>query len=185
MSARKIIPLTTLTAALAMLAAGCGSGSPSHNDPQASKDPAQAAFAFAHCMRDHGVSGFPSPVVTSTGSQTTLKQMVPGNLVSSPAFKSAQKACASLAPGPQNGSSSTSHGPGKQVLLAFAQCLRAHGISGFPDPNAQGELTQEMITAAGVNIHAPGFFSVARGCLSVTHGAITQAQLAAAINGRH
>lgn len=181
---RQIFTGTVLAGAIFMLAVGCGSGSPSDVGARSSGSQAQAAFAFAHCIRDHGVPGFPDPVVTTSPDQTTLKQMVPASVVNSPAFKSAQRACTALAPGPPT-NHPTSHGPGRQVLLAFAQCLRAHGISNFPDPNAQGQLTGQMLSAAGVNVHAPGFFTVARGCLSVTHGAITSAQLAAAVNHQH
>jgi hypothetical protein len=184
MPARQIITRTGVIAAVAIAAAGCGSVSPSGGVAHSSQGPAQTAFAFAHCMRDHGVRNFPDPVVSSSGSQTTIKQVAPASAVSSPAFKSAQRACASFAPSPQN-NQSTDQGPGKRALLAFARCLRAHGISNFPDPNAQGRLTLEMVSAAGINVHAPGFFGVARGCLGVTNGAITSAQLAAAINGHH
>jgi len=44
--------------------------------------------------------------------------------------------------------------PSKQVFLAFARCLRSHGISDFPDPDAQGQLTLQMISAAGVDLNA-------------------------------
>ncbi|MGZ4286692.1 MAG: hypothetical protein ACXVW5_21050 [Solirubrobacteraceae bacterium] len=50
-------------------------------------------------------------------------------------------------PAPGNGGA-RDQGPHKQVLLAFAHCLRAHGVNGFPDPNANGQLTTEMISAA-------------------------------------
>jgi hypothetical protein len=133
-------------------------------------------------MRRHGVSNFPDPVVSTNGAQTSIQQVAPQGVVDSPAFKSAQKACASLQPGPGNGGSSTHQGPGKAVLLAFARCLRAHGLPSFPDPNAQGQITSEMISAAGVDLHAPGLLTTAKGCLGVTHGALTMAQLVAAVN---
>jgi hypothetical protein len=135
-------------------------------------------------MREHGVSDFPNPQVTMSANQGSIKQVAKANIVASPAFKTAKKACAALQPGPGSGGSSH-HGPGKLVLLALARCLRAHGITDFPDPNAQGEMTQQMLNAAGVNVHAPGFFATARGCLGVTHGAITVAQLAAAVHHLH
>jgi hypothetical protein len=68
--------------------------------------------------------------------------------------------------------------------LAFASCLRAHGLTTFPDPNPQGQITGEMITAAGIDLHAPGVLTVAKGCIGVTHGAITLAMVERAIN-RH
>ena len=135
-------------------------------------------------MRQHGVAGFPDPQVTTTPGGASIRQVAPQSAVDSPAFKNAQKACGAILPGPQSGGHGD-HGPGKQVLLSFARCLRAHGVSGFPDPNAQGRLTIEMIRAAGVDLHAPGVFPAARACIGVTHGAITLGQVAQAINGPH
>jgi hypothetical protein len=135
-------------------------------------------------MRSHGVPSFPDPQVSTNGAATSIRQVAPEAAVASPAFKTAQKACARFQPGPSN-SGPDGQGPRKQLLLAFARCLRAHGISDFPDPNAQGRLTLEMVSAAGVDVHGPGFFTAARRCVGVTHGAITMAQVAAAANGPH
>jgi hypothetical protein len=132
-------------------------------------------------MRSHGVPDFPDPQVTTTPGSTSISQEVPRAAGSSPAFEAAQKACAGLRPGLRSGGPAE-QGPGKQVLLVFARCLRAHGISNFPDPSAQGRLTLEMVSAAGVDVRAPGFFTAARTCVGVTHGAITMAQVAAAVN---
>ncbi len=71
------------------------------------------------------------------------------------------------------------------MLLAFARCLRAHGISNFPDPSASGQLSVSTITADGVDVHSHGFFIAARACLGVTHGQITAAQVAELVNGLH
>jgi len=170
---------------LALLAAACGSSPSSTSTNQSSQNPANAAFRFAACMRDHGVTNFPDPQVTTTpgGSGVALKMAVPAADAQSPNFKPARKACQSILPAP--GSGSDRHGPSKQVLLAFAQCLRSHGVSNFPDPNPEGQLTQEMITAAGVDVKAPSVFTAAKACLGATHGQITLAAVERAINGQH
>jgi hypothetical protein len=172
-----------MVAVTAALLAGCGSGSPTPATTQRSGDIAQMAVAYAHCMQQHGVPNFPEPQVHTTpgGGSTGVSQVAPQSVVSSPAFKGAQKACVHLQPGPGSGPGPGGHGPGKQVFLAFARCLRAHGLESFPDPNAQGRITAAMISAAGVDIHGPGFLSTAKGCLGVTHGAITFAQIVAAV----
>lgn len=176
-------PRSTAVAALVMLMGAaltsCGGTSPTV-DAHASQGPGAQAFAFARCMQQHGVTSFPDPIVHTNGGETSIKQVAPASVVQSPAFRSAQKACARLQPGPGSGGAG-SDGPGRAVLLAFARCLRAHGLTNFPDPTPQGQVTAEMVKAAGINLHAPGFFEAARGCLSVTHGAITVAQLAAVI----
>jgi hypothetical protein len=136
-------------------------------------------------MRNHGVTGFPDPQVTTTpgGGAVKIATMAPASSRNAPAFRSAQTACRGILPA--QGSGLERHGPSKQVFLAFARCLRAHGISNFPDPNAQGQLTLDMISAAGVDVHAPSLLTAARACVGVTHGQITMAAVERAINGPH
>jgi hypothetical protein len=116
--------------ALAAVVASCGSGSTS---PGRSREPTPAraqqdALSFSRCMRSHGVSNFPDP--TATGG---LNLDVPGINPSSPSFESAQAACRRLLPvkrpalGPP---SAQAHAR----LLRLAQCMRARGYSGLPDP---------------------------------------------------
>jgi hypothetical protein len=135
-------------------------------------------------MRSHGASDFPDPQVTTTANSVSVRQVVPAGEASSPAFKKASKACARLEPGAQ-GATPDHQGPSKAVLLAFARCLRAHGINNFPDPSASGQLSVSAIAADGVDVHSHGFFLAARACLGVTHGQITVAQVAELVNGSH
>lgn len=172
-----------MVAATLPLAAACG-GSPAPTQGQSSKTPAQQAFAYARCIRAHGVPAFPDPQVVTTPGSVGIRQAVPAGAGLSPAFTAAQKACRGIMPAPGKGGGGD-HGPGKPVLLAFAHCLRAHGMTGFPDPNADGQLTIEMISAAGVDIHTRSFLSAAKACVGVTHGAITMAQVATAISDHH
>jgi hypothetical protein len=77
-------------------------------------------------MRAHGVPNFPDP----GGGGTSV--VGPGLNVGSPAFKAAQQACAKLAPGlPGTPTLSASR---RRALVAFARCVRAHGVPRFPDP---------------------------------------------------
>lgn len=124
---------------------------------------------------------FPDPQVNTTSGSAEIRQGVPAAAGLSPKFRTAQKACRSILPAMGNGGGHD-QGPNKQALLAFAHCLRGHGVTGFPDPNTSGQLTGEMISAAGVDIHTPNFFKAAKACVGVTHGAITVAQVVSAIN---
>jgi hypothetical protein len=175
-------PLAIIT--LALLAGACTS-SPTTTSGSSDANPATAAFKYATCIRDHGVSDFPDPqVVTTPGGGVGIRQAVPASAGLSPRFQSAQKACRAILPLPGNGAREHQR-PSKQAILAFARCLRSHGISDFPDPNAQGELTLQMISAAGVNLKAPAFRTAAKACVGVTHGEITLAEVAQAVNGPH
>lgn len=174
-----------VTAVAAALAAGCGS-SPSHIPAHTANNPGSQAFAYARCIRSHGVADFPDPKVTTTpgGGSVGIAMMAPSSIGNSPAFKAAQKACQGILPVPRS-ARSDSNGPSKQVLVAFAGCLRSHGISGFPDPNAQGQLPAQTIAAAGVNIHTPRFLAAGEACVGVTHGQITDADVVELVNGHH
>jgi hypothetical protein len=179
------VPVLTIAAVLATLVAGCGSSKPPHTGTQqASSSPGAAAFKFAQCMRAHGVTDFPDPQVSSIGGSTSIRQVAPASAVASPHFKSAQKACRALAPGPGNATPDGKQ-PRVQVLLAFAHCLRGHGFADFPDPDRNGQLTLQMISAAGVDYRSREFLTAGKACLRVTHGAITLAQIEAAVRGPH
>ena len=127
-----------------------------------------------------------SDLVTTTpgGNGVGIRQVVPASVGRSPKFGAAQKACRGIMPTPGAGGQAHS-GPSKEVLLAFAGCLRNHGVSDFPDPNAQGQLTLQMMSAAGVDLKAPSLLRAAKACVGATRGAITLAEVARAVNGPH
>ncbi len=72
------------------------------------------------------------------------------------------------------------------VLTVVVNGLAAssHGVADFPDPSAQGKLSLQMISAAGVDLRAPSFLTAARACVGVTHGVISMAAVEQAINHR-
>ena len=175
-----------IVATMALLGAGCGSGSPpSSTNQTSSNNPGAAAFKYANCIREHGVTGFPDPRVHVNGNSVSVTQGLPPSATASPHFKSAQRACRGIAPDPGNASSSDRQPQHRQALLAFARCMRAHGVSDFPDPNAQGQITPTMLSAAGVDLRSHEFLRAALSCVSVTHGAITAGQIQAAVSGPH
>jgi hypothetical protein len=124
-------------------------------------------------MRDHGLSSFPDPTMTDHDGQQVayLTATIPAN--PSPAFKSAQNACRGILPPPINASPTQlaqQRYTREQHLLAFAKCVRSHGIPDFPDPNSQGQLTVGMVNAAGVDLHTPTVITAAKTCLGTTDG---------------
>ena len=64
-----------LAAGVALLTAACGSSSPPKSGTQ--QNLASAAFAFAACMRNHGVANFPDPHVSSGNGRTAVSMMAP------------------------------------------------------------------------------------------------------------
>ncbi|MGO9976700.1 MAG: hypothetical protein ACLP01_28620 [Solirubrobacteraceae bacterium] len=161
------------TAGLALLEAACGAGSPT----TAGTTTQTGLVAYARCMRAHGVPNFPDP----TSSQGIPKNELP---TGSPQFGVASNACQHLAPnglGPQQTAKSTS----TQVAdgLAFARCMRAHGFPSFPDPTTQGQLTPQMVTAAGIDLHQPRALRAGLACVPASHGLLKPVAIERAVNG--
>jgi hypothetical protein len=174
-----------------LLLAGCGASKNNDTTGSGQQQPSQNivadAYRYSACMRSHGVPSFPDPhvVVNTPTKQAIGIHPLPQTIASSPQFKAAQEACKGIMPAPGNGNAKERMEEGRargQYLLAFAQCLRSHGVQGFPDPTAQGQLTLAMIHAAGVDLQAPSVLTAAQACIGVTHGAITLAQVEQAIH---
>ncbi len=85
------------------------------------------AFAFSQCMRAHGVTNFPDPSASGGIELNRSSGIDP----SSPTFQRAQSACGKLGLGPETGHPSAN---ARASMLAFAQCLRRHGLSDVSDP---------------------------------------------------
>src|SRR5262249_12847307 len=84
--------------------------------------------------------------------------------VNSPQFKSAMRACRSLDP---NGGRPDPQVQAKEVerALAFARCMRSHGVPKFPDPkiSADGGM-RRVIGGSGVKPASPPFKAAERTC---------------------
>ena len=109
--------------------AACGSSSPSTEN--AAKGYSQA-LAFSKCMRAHGVSNFPDPTTSGGGVQLSIGPSSGVN-PQAPAFQAAQQSCKHLMPGGGQPSAQAS-AQAKAQLLRTSECMRAHGVTGFPDP---------------------------------------------------
>ena len=170
---------------LAPIAAGCGSKGPTGTggpSVQGQNADVTAAYAYARCMRNHGVPNFPDPHVSISGNHGSVGFAVNPSETGSPKFTSAQKTCSKILPAP-SGDNKAEQQAHAQNLLAFARCVRSKGIHDFPDPDAQGQLRLPTVISAGVDIHSRQFLSAATSCVGVTHGEITAAQIRAGVNG--
>jgi hypothetical protein len=58
--------------------------------------------------------------------------------------------------------------------LAFSECMRAHGIANFPDPNSSGGIN--IPADSGINMNSSQYQSAAQACQSKQGGQQSQAQ---------
>jgi hypothetical protein len=135
-------------------------------------------------MRAHGVPNFPDPVVKRQEGKTAISQMLPAAAAAAPAFQGAQKACAGIMPGPRNQVQDAQQRRERVIgLVSFARCMRSRGVSNFPDPNTQGQIDQQTLAAAGIDIHLPSVIRAAMACAPASHGFVTRATIAQATSG--
>lgn len=135
---RRIGPLFVVLVAVATLAAACGGGgapdgASSSNRTTAPPSARPSGVLYASCMRSHGVTDFPDSAVLVSGGQVEFD--IPASTKSEPQFSSASRACSRDLPG---GGSSAKPGVNIQEELQFANCMRSHGVTDFPDPMPGG-----------------------------------------------
>lgn len=132
-----IVAVASLAAAA--VTAGCGAANVTGGGSTNAAAGAATQLAVAQCMRRHGVPDFPDPtqdpgggvgftISTSPGSRTLT---VDGTTFSGPTFTSAAKTC--RFGGPPTGAAAVVPASQKARLVAFARCMRAHGLD-WPDP---------------------------------------------------
>jgi hypothetical protein len=180
---RRMIPPAAIACA-ALLLAGCGGSSSGNGIGPSPATFTAAAFKYASCIRVHGLSSFADPVMTDHDGQQVGYLATPGAVLASPAFKTANAACQSiLSPTLDTTQSSASKAERDKHMVAFSTCMRTHGVSGFPDPTGQGQLSEQAITAAGVDLHAPAVLAAAKTCLPSADGTISAQQVERASEG--
>lgn len=185
----KIRLSAAVTAGIALLA-GCGSSAKTPTTGSTAGPPPQNivadAYRYSACMRKNGVSGFPDPrTVNQPGQQGLSIRITPG-ISSSPSFAKASSACSGIMPKGQFENASPAQQAQQQEArkedaLSFAECVRTKGVTNFPDPNADGQLTVQMVVAQGIDVHSPAVLSAVKACLPASHGALTVAKVREAI----
>lgn len=132
-----------------------------------------AALVATRCLRQHGLPGLPDPVVVSSGpakGQIALDKPALATYPSSVVDRATTACSAALAAlsGGRDAAPSTQE---LQDLLAFARCVRNHGVPNFPDPNSQGGFN---LAGTGINSHelSQAELAAARTCLPAAHGQV-------------
>jgi hypothetical protein len=133
--AAQTVAAIIVTAVLVLLAAGCSGGSPSlpgsGGSPNAGgSSRSSSTVDYSQCMRSHGVPNFPDPNGSGEIPKETAQQLG----VSSSQYQTAQTACAHLLPN-SGGVSQAEIAQMMGGMRGFAQCMRSHGVSNWPDPS--------------------------------------------------
>jgi hypothetical protein len=180
--APRAIVVAVVALIVALFAAGCGAGGAPSGPGSSPATFTAAAFKYARCMRGDGVTGFPDPSMTDHNGQQVAYLATSNSLSASPAFKRANKLCQRiLTPTLDTTQNLAAKATRTKHIAAFARCMRGHGVSAFPDPNSEGELSPQMIQSAGVDLQAPDVVDAARACLASADGSISVQELERAV----
>jgi hypothetical protein len=163
---RTLTVLTFLAASLPLAACGSSSSNATGATQAASSNYARA-LQFASCVRSHGVPNFPDPKSNESGDMRI--QVSPGNArvngvsVNGPAFQAAMKACQSKLP--NGGKPPPLSANRRNAMLKFSQCMRAHGVTNFPDPTFSGNgIRLELSKQSGIDPNSPTFKAAQNAC---------------------
>lgn len=157
---RRVAWLAVVPAGTVLLAAACG-GSPGPPPGQALY---QRSLTYSLCMRSHGVLDFPI-LQQGPGGSLVHPLSPPTGMLSSPGYDAAFRACLKLAV----------VGGGRRFAALYqaralhglkqAECMRAHGISGYPSPGAlDGGLHDPDDTVIGLDPHTLRYQAASKAC---------------------
>jgi hypothetical protein len=152
--------LALTAAGTALLAAACGGGSPG---PAASPSRLyQQSLTYSRCMRSHGVRDFPILTQRPDGSLVHPVSPPPG-MLTAPGYDAAFRACLKLAVA--GGGSRARYQAVALKALKQAECMREHGITGYPSPGTLGGgIHAPDFTAIGLDTHTLQFQTAAKAC---------------------
>jgi hypothetical protein len=119
------IPVAVAALFIVLALAACGGGGDSGDaNSSADEDQQEAALAYARCMREHGID-FPDPV----NGRFEFRS----NRTDETKLQRAQEACRHLLEDAMPPMSEEQQAGEREAVLAFARCMRQHGVD-FPDP---------------------------------------------------
>jgi hypothetical protein len=160
--------LAAALACLALMAAACSSPAKTGTSAAPTGGSARhSELAYSRCMRAHGITDFPDP-----NAQGGLDlNGAPGSDLnpSSPQFKAADNACKSLLP-PHRAMSPAQQAAARAQALRYARCMRAHGISDFPDPDSHGGIALKPSSGGDLDPNNPQYQAAGKACKSLMPG---------------
>jgi hypothetical protein len=159
---RGVLCALLASGALALAAGGCAAGRLLPGGPGGGNP-----MAYAQCMRNNGVPDFPDPrgggfSVSGNMSGTTVNGVTLQETQAQ--YSTAEQACRQYQ-GAQNAGGPASPQQ-QQAALAYAQCMRAHGVPDFPDPKVTAHSFTVHIPS-GTDAQSPQFQAAQTACQSL------------------
>jgi hypothetical protein len=156
-------------AGTALLVSACG-GSPATSSagPPTLATLTDQALAYAKCMRAHGIPDFPDPTVQDNAHTKGVGFSLNGINPNSPQVKAAAKTCQR-----QTGFGHITAAQlqaGMTAMLKFAECMRSHGIAGFPDPFENSHQIGLNLDGTGIDQSSPRFTAAQKACQPLMPG---------------
>jgi hypothetical protein len=160
--------LAAALACLALVAAACSSpASSGAGAGPAGGSARHSELAYSRCMRAHGITGFPDP--NAQGDISLNAGPGTGINPSSPQYKAADNACKSLLP-PRHTLTPAQQAAARAQALRYSRCMRAHGISDFPDPDSHGGLALKPKRGSDLDPNNPQYQAADKACKSLMPG---------------
>jgi hypothetical protein len=111
-------------------------------------------------MRSDGVPNWPDPNSSGVFDKSKLTSQKLG--ASSSRVQAAQSACSHLLPNGGRGPTPAQVQLIRAQALKFSQCVRAHGVPNFPDPDSSGRIPDPA--SAGIDQGSPKFEAANQAC---------------------
>lgn len=119
-----------------------------------------AGVGYASCMRSNGVPNYPDPDEKGVITITISSALDPG----SPQFRNALAHCQKLIPAGKAPSPAQQQRM-KTLALAFAACMRSHGVPRYPDPTfGSGGMVSQKLSRSDGDPSSPVFQAAQKTC---------------------
>jgi hypothetical protein len=170
LSAARAVAAAAAVTAVAMLTTACGVHVHFGNSASPASTPTVTypqELALAQCMRGHGEPNFPDPDPSGGFNASVVSTF------DNSQGQAAYGACRHLLAG--GGPSLTQLERDLQqqqqreqkalpVLLKFSQCMRGHGVPGYPDPTLTSQGISENLKSAGIDVDSTQFKAAVTAC---------------------
>ena len=166
----RLIMVGFVLTGVAGLTVGCGGGGGGRPGAAPTPSPTRNLTAvwakWAACMRSHGVA-VSDPVLDKDNHPLYNYAAAAG--VPESVKQSARTACQSIVAGLPGGELPSANPSTIGMRVKYSQCIRAHGIAAFPDPDPSSGVWR--LNPQQVDVHSAAFQQAQKACRPLLRGA--------------